>query len=369
MSAVYGYKFAEAGREGIILASREHLNSLEESSLEEIKAAIRSEPWLHDYYEIGEKYVRTKNRRVSYAFAGLRHNLDSVKSKANILLNWTDEAENVSEAGWRKLIPTIREANSENWVSYNPESPESATHKRFIVDPPTSCIVTELNWRDNPWFWETPLNQERLDDKRLRPDTYDHVWEGAFLTMTDAQIFAGKFKVDEFEPMVGWDGPYYGLDFGFAMDPTAAVECWIGDGHLYIRREAGKVKLELDDTGQFIADRIGGMAKHTVRADSARPESISYLKRHGMPGIVGVEKWPGSVEDGIDHIKSYEKVIIHPDCTQVAREFRLYSYKVDRLSGDILRAIVDANNHYIDALRYALGPLIAQKGAPRIRAL
>lgn len=363
MSAVYGYKFAEAGREGMILASREHLNSLEESSLEEIKAAILSEPFLADYYEIGEKYIRTKNRRVSYAFAGLRHNLDSIKSKARILLNWTDEAENVSEAAWRKLIPTIRENDSENWVSYNPESPDSATHRRFIEAPPSNCIVTEMNWRDNPWFFEGPLNQERLDDKRLRPDTYDHVWEGAFLTLTDAQIFAGKFSVDEFEPnRASWDGPYYGLDFGFAMDPTAVVECWIYDRVLYVRREAGKVRLELDDTGPFINGRIDGIARHTIRADSARPESISYLKRNGLPNIVGVEKWQGSVEDGIDHIKAYEKVVIHPDCEQVAREFRLYSYKVDRLSGDILRIVVDANNHYIDAIRYALSPMIRRKG-------
>lgn len=362
MTAIYGYRLAEAGREGVLLASREHLNSLDESSLEEIKKAIRSEPWLADYYEIGEKYVRTKNGRISYAFAGLRHNLDSIKSKSRILLNWTDEAENVSEVAWRKLIPTIREADSENWISYNPESPESATHKRFIENPPSNCIVTEMNWRDNPWFFETPLNQERLDDLRLRPETYEHVWEGGFLTITDAQIFAGKFAVDEFEPQSGWDGPYYGLDFGFAMDPTAAVECWIHDRALYIRREAGRAKLELDDTGKFMSDRIPGIERHTIRADSARPESISFLRRHGLPNITAVEKWQGSVEDGIDHMKSYERIVVHPDCEQVAREFRLYSYKVDRNTGEIVRVIVDANNHYMDAIRYALGPMVKRKG-------
>jgi phage terminase large subunit len=368
MAAVMGYQFAEGGREGIILASREHLNSLEESSLEEIKAAIRAEPWLNAYYEIGEKYIRTQNRRVSFAFAGLRHNLDSIKSKSRILLNWTDEAENVSDAAWRKLIPTIREDGSENWVSYNPESPESPTHKRFIADKPTNCIVTEINWKDNPWFPDV-LNAERLDDLRLRPDTYAHVWEGAFLTLTEAQIFAGKFTVDEFEPRPEWDGPYYGLDFGFAQDPTAAVQCYITDKMLYIRREAGKAKLELDATSGHFTERMPDIARHTIRADSARPESISYLRRHGLPNITAVEKWPGSVEDGIEHIKTYEKVIIHPDCEQTAREFRLYSYKVDRQSGDIMPVIVDANNHYIDALRYALGPMIKAKGIPTLRAL
>ena len=360
-SALYGYKMARAGQEGIILASREHLNSLDESSMEEIKAAIRSVPFLSDFYEIGEKFIRTKDRRISYAFAGLRHNLDSIKSKARILLNWTDEAENVSEVAWRKLIPTIREEGSENWVSYNPESPDSATHRRFIASPPSDCIVTEINWKDNPWF-PAVLNRDRMDDLRLRPDTYDHVWNGAFLTLTEAQIFAGKFTVEDFRVLPHWDGPYHGLDFGFAADPTAAVQCYICDRVLYIRREAGKTKLELDATGQYVTDRIPLMASHTVRADSARPESISYLRRHGIPTIEAVEKWPGSVEDGIAHIRSYESVVIHPDCEQTAREFRLYSYKTDRQTGDIKPDPIDANNHYIDALRYALAPMIRRKG-------
>ncbi len=375
MSAIYGYKFAEAEREGVLLASREHLNSLEESSLEEIKSAIKSEPWLLDYYEIGEKYVRTKNRRVSYAFAGLRHNLDSVKSKANILLNWTDEAESVSESAWRKLIPTIRGADDlENWLSYNPESAESATHKRFIESPPSRCITTTINWRDNPWWKQSGLEEQRQDDQRLRPDTYQHVWEGAFLTITEAQVFSGKFLVDEFEADETFDGPYQGLDFGFAQDPTAAVRCYVKNKVLYIRNEAGKTKLELDDTSKFVCDAIPNFEKYATRADSARPESISYLKRPQkgdekapyLPRMESVKKWAGSVEDGVEFIKSFEKVVIHPDCQQAAREFRLYSFKIDRLSGDILPTIVDDHNHFIDAIRYALVPLMKRRAASKI---
>jgi len=363
-SALRVYQLAELGVEGVFLASREHLNSLDESSMEEIKAAIRSEPWLADYFDIGEKYIRTQNRRISYAFAGLRHNLDSIKSKARIIGNWTDEAENASEVAWRKLIPTIREQgdgwHAENWISYNPESSESAVHRRFVADPPSDCVVSTINWRHNPWFPDI-LNKQRLEDQRLRPEIYDHVWEGAFLTLTDAQIFGGKFTVDEFDPLPTWGGPYHGLDFGFANDPTAAVQAYVEKNVLYIRREAGRTKLELDETGQFVTDRIPNAGKHTVRADNARPESISFLRRHGLPGIIAADKWPGCVEDGIEHIKSYERVVIHPDCPNTAREFRLYSYKVDRNTGDIQPVVVDANNHYIDALRYALGPMIKSR--------
>jgi phage terminase large subunit len=180
MTAVWGYRFGKANISGQILCGREHLNSLEESSLEEVKSAIRSVPWLEAYYEIGEKYIRSKDGRISYVFAGLRHNLDSIKSKARLLLAWVDEGETVSEAAWRKLIPTVREDDSEVWVTWNPESKDSATHERFRLNPPANSKIVKMNHTDNPWFPKV-LEQERLEDLERRPDTYGHVWEGDFL--------------------------------------------------------------------------------------------------------------------------------------------------------------------------------------------
>lgn len=181
MAAVMGYKFGMSGREGVILCGREYLNSLDDSSMEEVKQAIREEPWLEAYYEIGEKFIRSKDGRIRFVFAGLRHNVDSIKSKARILLVWVDEAETVSEASWKKLIPTVREEGSEIWVTWNPESRRSATHKRFRESPPDSAKIVELNWRDNPWF-PSVLEEARLEDKAKRPEDYEHVWEGGFAT-------------------------------------------------------------------------------------------------------------------------------------------------------------------------------------------
>ncbi|QLB45312.1 PBSX family phage terminase large subunit [Mannheimia pernigra] len=363
MSAVSAYKRALQGESGVILCGREFMNSLEESSLEEVKQAIKSEPFLANFFDVGEKYVRTKDGRISYVFSGLRHNLDSIKSKARILIAWIDEAETVSETAWRKLIPTVREDNSEIWVTWNPENRGSATDTRFRLNPPENSCIVEMNYQDNPWFPDV-LEQERLNDKqRLDDATYRWIWEGAYLEASEAQIFRGKYQELEFEPNPDFDGPYYGLDFGFAQDPTAAVKCWVFNNDLYIEYEAGKVGLELDETTQFITKGVPQIADHVVRADSARPESISYLKRHGLPRIIGVEKWKGSVEDGIEHIKSYNKVYIHPRCQHTLNEFRLYSYKTDRLSGDVLPVVIDAHNHFIDALRYALAPLMQVKSA------
>ncbi|WP_323997191.1 PBSX family phage terminase large subunit [Pasteurella multocida] len=362
MTAVIAYKRAMAGDSGVILCGREFMNSLDDSSLEEIKQAIRTEPFLDDFFEIGEKYIRTKCGRVSYIFSGLRHNLDSIKSKARILLAWVDEAESVSETAWRKLIPTVREHDSEIWLTWNPEKRDSATDKRFRQFPPDNSVIVEMNYVDNPWFPDV-LEQERLNDKkRLDDATYRWIWEGAYLEASEAQIFKDKYEELEFSPNRDFNGPYHGLDFGFAKDPTAVVKCWVFNNDLYIEYEAGKTGLELDHTAGFVKERVPDIEKYILRADSARPESISYLKRNGIPRIEGVKKWAGSVEDGIEHIKSYNKVYIHPRCKETLREFRLYSYKIDRLSGDILPVVVDENNHYIDALRYALNPLMQPRG-------
>ena len=372
MTAVDGYRFGRSGIGGLMLCAREHLNSLEESSMQEVKEAIRSVPWLEAYYDIGEKYIRSKDGRISYAFAGLRHNIDALKSKARILRAWIDEAEKVAESSWRTLIPTVRAQGdwwqSEIWVSYNPESPDSATHKRFREHPSAQTKIAELNWQDNPWFPEV-LNAERLEDQRLRPDTYGHVWEGEFLVITEAQIFKDKFEISAFTPEAGWHGPYYGLDFGYANDPTAGVKLWIKDNTLYVEYELYQTKLEIDDIPQALTRALPLAGMHTVRCDSARPDSISFLRNHGIPAAVGAKKGKGSIEDGIEYIKSFNRVIIHPRCVNTAQEFVKYSYKVDRLSGDILPAAVDAWNHSIDAIRYALEPMIKFRAQPRLRLL
>ena len=192
MTAVRVYMWDRAGREGIILCCRQFMNSLDDSSMEEIKAAIRSEPWLHAHFDIGEKYIRTRSGRISYKFAGLDRSLDSIKSKSRILLAWIDEAEPVTEEAYVKLIPTLREEDSELWVTWNPESKRSSTHKRFREGPKDERVkIVEINWRDNPWFPDV-LERTRQRDKLARPDQYGHIWEGEFST-----VFEGAYYVRE----------------------------------------------------------------------------------------------------------------------------------------------------------------------------
>lgn len=109
MAAVQGYIHGNAGTSGIILCARQFMNSLEDSSLEEVKRAIEDEPFLKAWYEIGDKYIKSKCGRINFTFAGLDRNIASIKSKGRLLLCWIDEAEPVTDEAFLTLIPTLRE--------------------------------------------------------------------------------------------------------------------------------------------------------------------------------------------------------------------------------------------------------------------
>lgn len=358
MAAVKAYELEMSGESGVILCAREFQNSLDESSLQEVKLAIKSVPWLDEFFTTGEKFIKTKTGRVKFVFSGLRHNLDSIKSKARILLCWIDEAEPVSEAAYRILLPTIREENSECWITWNPEREGSPTDMRFVKNTPEKSVIAKVNSVDNPWLPEALQFQREQDREHLDPATFSWIWEGEYLKNSDAQIFKDCIKVDSFSISPLWHGPYYGLDFGFSQDPTALLEVYYHRKTVYVSKEIGGIGLDLHKMVDLFLRFIPDLAEYTIRADNARPESISYLRQHGLPRIKAVKKWPGSVQDGITWLRSQSDIKVFPACEKFIKETQLYSYKVDRLSGDISTQIIDDNNHYIDALRYALEPLI-----------
>lgn len=360
MTAIKAYQFAEAGISGAILCAREFMNSLADSSMEEIKQAIQSVDWLNDYFEIGQHYIRTRNGLISYIFCGLRHNLDSIKSKARILLCWVDEAEKVSEMAWRKLTPTVREANSEIWVTWNPEVDGSPTDLRFRKHAPDNAVVVELNYQDNPFFPEI-LEQERLNDlARLDYASYAWIWEGAYLENSDKQVLHDKYIIQEFDDDLykKADRLLFGADFGYANDPNTLIRSFILNNCLYIEYEAYGVHVELNEIPSFY-DSVPESRKWAIKGDCSRPETISYIKREGFK-ISAAKKWQGSVEDGISHLRGFEQIIIHPRCKHTAEEARLYSYKTDRVTEEVLPIIEDKNNHCWDAIRYSLDGYIKQ---------
>lgn len=296
----------------------------------------------------------------SFIFLGLRANVEQVKSLEGVDICWVEEAERVPRQSWEVVIPTIRKAGSEIWITFNPDLETDDTYRRFILKKPPRTWRRKVSWKDNPWLPEE-LEIERKYLQKSDHDSYEHVWEGACRKSSAAQVLHGKWIVDDLEPEATWDGPYYGMDFGFATDPTALVECWIHDHELHIQQELYRVGLELDATGPACLAAIPGCDAYVIRADSARPETISYLSRQGLPRIDGVEKWAGSIEDGVAYLRQFERIVVHSRCRHWIAEAQAYSYKVDERSGDILPTIVDKDNNLIDATRYALAPMIRRR--------
>ena len=237
-----------------------------------------------------------------FIFHGLKHDPQQIKSLEGIDITWAEECQTIPAVSWRILTPTI--LRKKNSELWLSLNPNLET------DPTYQQFI--VNQRPNQltvkvnWdenpYFTDELKAEMEYQKKLDYEDYLHIWEGECRRATAAQIFKNKSKVIDF------DAPedatfYYGLDWGFSQDPTVILRCHISDNCLWIDHE---------------------------------------------------------------FIRSFKMVYIHSRCMETASEFLKYSYKVDRLTEDILPAIVDNNNHYIDALRYALQPMIKRKGKPKL---
>jgi phage terminase large subunit len=341
---------------------------------------------LGQWFEIQQQGIYGRNGS-EFFFYGIRNNITKVKSAEGIDICWCEEAEKISDNSWQVLIPTVRKANSEIWITFNPDEETDPTYQRFVVNKdhlPGNSAVREFNWHQNPWWWTDNCKSMR-DEKdylyRVDPEAAAHVWGGECRRNASSQIFRGKYAVEAFEVPTdavvfreqGWDGPYFGIDWGFSGDPAVLVKMWLrgyakgkSKGTLHIEYSVGGRHIEQDDLGPLFLT-VPGVRDRLIYADSARPETISHVKGKTGLRIDPCEKWPECVEDGVEWLRSLERIVIHPRCTNpmsgekvvdMEQEARWYSYKVDRLTKEVLREIVDKHNHCWDAIRYGLQPLI-----------
>lgn len=319
---------------------------------------------LSSFYEVQQATIRGRNGS-EFLFSGLRSNATKIKSMEGLDIAWVEEAQCVSETSWEILIPTVRKQDSEIWVSFNPDLESDPTYQRFVVNPPPGAHVVQIGWQDNPWLPDV-LREECAYLYRVDPEAAAHVWGGATRRNSQAAVLRGRYRVESFTPQAGWNGPYQGADWGFGVDPSALVRCWVHERCLYVEHEAYGVGVDLDDTPALF-DKVPKAREYVTRADCSRPETISHMRRHGYTRVVACHKGPGSVEDGVEHLRSYEAMVIHPRCVQTAQEARLWAYKQDKLTGDVLPDLKPGNDHLMDALRYALEPII-RAGKPKPKA-
>lgn len=330
-----------------VLCAREIQKSIKDSVKRLLDDEIKR-LGLENFYESVENEIRGKNGSL-FIFAGLRGNSASIKSMEGITRCWVEEAQTVSRASLDDLVPTIRTPDSEIWFTYNPRFDTDPIDTMFKADElPPNTILLHVNWQDNPWFPEV-LRQEMDYDKRRDMDKYLHIWEGQYQTSSESRVFK-NWTVDEFvtDPAAVIR---QGADWGFSIDPTVLVQCYIVGRKLYVPHEAYRVGCEIVDTPALFMS-LPDAEKWPMVADSARPETISHLQRNGFPKITSAIKGAKSVEEGIEFLKSFD-IVVHPRCKHLIDELTLYSYKTDPLTGVVLPLLEDKDNHVIDALRYA----------------
>lgn len=332
-----------------IVCVREVQNSIKDSVKQLLEDKI-ADLGLTAFFTITDQEIRGKNGSLAI-FRGLQnHTAASIKSLEGFDVAWVEEAQTISQLSLDLLTPTIRKPGSELWFSWNPVSEKDPVDAMLRSAPRDDAIVVQANWSDNPWFPE-PLRADLERDRQMNPDKFLHVWEGRYQTLSEARIFR-NWRVAEIDPpdRAIW---YGGVDFGFAQDPTAALRCClIGDRQLYVDHEAYETGVPTDALPVMLG-RVPDLGKWPSNADSARPETIDYLRRHGFPRMRGASKGKGSVEDGISFLQGLD-LVVHPRCVNLQRELAAYAYKVDKRTGEILPIPEDANNHGIDALRYAV---------------
>lgn len=382
---------------------REFQRTLDESSKRLIEQKIKKFGLESQGFVVKNSEIRTPGDGL-IIFEGMRnHTEHSIKSLEGFRRAWVEEAQTLSASSLEMLTPTIRyEVKDENgivtweselWFSWNPDDPKDPVDLLFRGpnrDP--RAVSVQVNWQDNPWF-PSVLRKDMEWARRTDQDKYQHVWAGGYNRKSNANVFK-NYSVRDFETPV--DAFFLlGSDWGYSVDPSSLVRAFISEKdpqgkdwprkRLYIDHDLYRVGVEIDHLPTFFDGLIcgcqmqengapsphpcmdppnhGWARRQTIIADNARPETISYMRRHQYGGMEAAKKGANSVKEGIIFLQGFD-IIIHPRCKDTLDEFASYKYKVDPHTEEISNILEDKKNHIIDPLRYALERV---RGVVRIR--
>lgn len=329
---------------------REVQNSIKDSVKQLLEDCIQRFNVSHKF-KITEREIVCPSTDSLAIFRGLQnHTATSIKSLEGFNRPWYEEAQSLTKRSLELAIPTFRVPGTQQRFSWNPDQeddPVDVFFRENTNDPEFVCVT--VNYDDNPWFPDD-LRKDMERDRARDPDKYGHIWLGGYRKNSEARVFR-NWKVERFETPTNVQF-YLGADWGFSVDPTVLIRCFIVGRTLYIDREVWAIGCEIDRTPALF-DSIPGARKLPITADSARPETISYMQRNGFPRMQAAVKGPGSVEDGIEFLKSYD-IVVHPDCKHTIDELTMFSYVIDKKTGQVTNELDDKKNHTIDSARYAL---------------
>lgn len=343
-----------------ILCARELQSSIAESVHHLLRSQI-AEIGLEGFYEVQNSAILGRNGS-EFVFAGLRNNVTKIKSFEGIDRVWVEEAQAVSKGSWEVLIPTIRKAGSEIWITFNPELEADETYRRFVADPPAGAAVVHVNWDDNPWFPET-LRREKDELKARDPDAYRNIWEGRCRAALDGAIYARELRVAQEEGRIGrivYDAArpvHTFFDLGWADSTSVWFAQSIGsefrlidyysNSQLPIQHYIGA----LQERGYvYGTDWLPHDARARTLATGRSVEEIMLAAGRRVRIVPDL-----SIYDGINAARTVFNRCWFDEhkCVEGLQGLRRYRYDVDPATGGFSgRPLHDHHSHAADAFRY-----------------
>lgn len=357
-----------------ILCCREIQQSIKESvhALLENQISILG---MSDFYEVKNTSIVGKNG-TEFIFAGLKHNVDSIKSMEGVDIVWVSEAHNVSKTSWDKLIPTIRKDGSEIWVDFNPELEDDETYQRFVKDAPPNARVLKLNWQDNPWFTKVLIDEkDALKAKNF--DEYLHVYEGNCKQALEGAVYADELRKAREENRIT-SIPYVSttpVDCYFDLGHSDATAIWFAQsiGHEfrlidYYENQFKKIQHYIEEmqARKYIFRRI--ILPHDAEHETLSSErTTAAIVRSSFPNATVTVLPRLGITDGIEAARAIFNQCWFDEkkCPDGLQALRHYKYDKDPDTGKTSKNPVhDWSSHGADAFRY-MGVSISEETKER----
>lgn len=279
---------------------------------------------------------------------------------------WVEEAyEITSEEAFDRLDESIRGQLPDGMyhqvvLTFNPWSDRHWLKKRFFDEPSGNVLAMTTNYMCNEFLSESDLIL--FEEMKKNPRRYRTAGLGEW-GIVEGLVFENweeqAFDVNEVYKRPNVKSAF-GMDFGYVNDPSTLF-CGLVDTvarEIYVFDEMYEKSMSNEDILSKVTEM--GYAKERIKADSAEPKSIAYLRKAGLRNIRAAKKGPDSIRAGISLIQDY-KIIVHPRCVNFLTEISNYTWDKDKFDNMVNKPIDDFN-HLMDAMRYAMEEFDGRKG-------
>jgi phage terminase large subunit len=358
-----------------VVCAREEMNSIADS-VHRLFSDIIGE------YDLGHQFTVQKDKIIGangslFLFKGLKHNISSIKSLEGADICWVEEAENVSDDSWEKLIPTIRKEGSEIWISFNTRYASDPTYKRFVTTKSDDNWCQKVSWRDNPFFQNSTLNKKRLALLKEDPEAYQHVWEGEIDARKTGFIYNKQINIAREEGRIGnfpYDPGfpvYTSWDLGFGDSTSIWFFQVIGRGVRFIDQfsntgeEMGYYIRDVLNKRNYNYHRVSAYLPHDGGHGNVRGKSPSIqLKDLGYPNIVLPQRSAGLAAE----IEMTRQMLAYAEFNEATTKDAVHALEHYKYEYDTNRKIFkksprhDWASHDADSLCYAAMSVDQMKG-------